>query len=62
MLGPMIEEELRRALVVSRGSFAIFIEHRISAFFLLLSLAMILWSVRGPFLRVVLRRRTVGRP
>jgi putative tricarboxylic transport membrane protein len=62
MLGPMIEEELRRALVISRGSFAIFIEHRISAFFLLLSLAMILWSVRGAFLRVVLRRRSIGRP
>jgi len=57
MLGPMIEEELRRALVVSRGSFAIFIEHRISAVFLLLSLAMILWSLRGSMFRLMFRRK-----
>jgi len=57
MLGPLIEEELRRALVVSRGDFAIFIEHRISAVFLLLSLAMIVWSLRGPALRLMARRK-----
>ncbi|QIG97676.1 tripartite tricarboxylate transporter permease [Bradyrhizobium sp. 6(2017)] len=35
VLGPLIEENFRRALILSHGDLAIFIEHRISAAFLL---------------------------
>jgi TctA family transporter len=36
VLGPRFEENFRRALLISRGDMAVFVEHPISAFFLLL--------------------------
>jgi putative tricarboxylic transport membrane protein len=42
VLGPMIENNMRRALTTSNGDFMIFIEHPISAIFLLISLLWIL--------------------
>jgi len=44
ILGPMIEENMRRALRVSRGDFMIFLERPISAGFLTLALLMLLWT------------------
>jgi putative tricarboxylic transport membrane protein len=41
ILGPMLEENLRRSLMVSRGSFSIFIEKPISAALLLCALALL---------------------
>ena len=43
VLGPMIEENFRRAMVVSGGEFAPFVERPISAAFLLAGVALMLW-------------------
>lgn len=43
VLGPMIEENFRRAMVVSGGEFGPFIERPISAAFLLAGVALVLW-------------------
>ncbi len=42
ILGPMLEDHFRRALLVSRGDFAIFVTHPISAGLLALSLALLI--------------------
>jgi TctA family transporter len=42
VLAPMLETEMRRAFVISRGSLSIFIEKPISLGFLLATLALIL--------------------
>ena len=47
ILGPMLEENLRRSLLLSRGDFAIFVERPISAVFLLASAALLAWVVWG---------------
>ena len=51
VLGPMVEENFRRALLLSRGDLAIFVEHPISATFLALSallvVAQIVWGWRA---------------
>ncbi|MCX7813878.1 MAG: tripartite tricarboxylate transporter permease [Tepidimonas ignava] len=56
VLGPLMEENLRRALLLSRGDAAIFIERPISAGFLAVGAALFLWSVWG-MLRRTLRER-----
>lgn len=43
ILGPMIEENLRRSLLISRGDFAVFVERPISATFLALSVLLLAW-------------------
>jgi len=53
LLGPLMEEQLRRALLVSRGDFSIFVTHPISLGFLLVTLGLIVWSMRG----VVVQKR-----
>lgn len=45
ILGPMAESNLRRSLLMSDGSFAIFVTRPISLFFLLLAAVSILWPV-----------------
>jgi putative tricarboxylic transport membrane protein len=50
VLGPMMEENLRRALLLSRGSPIIFVERPISAVFLILA-AILLVLVVLPTLR-----------
>ncbi|WP_295512919.1 tripartite tricarboxylate transporter permease [uncultured Sulfitobacter sp.] len=56
ILGPMMEENLRRALVISRGRFDVFLERPVSAVLLLLTLILILWPlIKAIILRV---RRT----
>jgi len=44
VLGPLLEEHFRRALLVARGDFAIFLSSGISATFLGLSVMLILWG------------------
>ena len=56
ILGPILEENMRRSLLVSRGDFSIFVERPISAVFLGLSLAMLVWVLVG-----VLRAPRSGR-
>lgn len=55
VLGPMMEENFRRSLMVSRGDFSIFLSRPVSALFLLLSLWMILLAIRPYLARRVQR-------
>ena len=45
ILGPMLEENFRRALLISRGSFGVFVSRPISATLLGLIGAFIAWQV-----------------
>ena len=47
VLGPLIEEHFRRAMLFSRGSFNIFVSSPLSATFLLIALCLLLWSIWG---------------
>lgn len=47
VLGPMMEEHFSRALLMSRGSFAIFWERPISAVLLVVTLVVFAFSLRG---------------
>jgi len=46
ILGPMLEEHLRRAMIVSRGEFSTFITHPISAVLLVLSVISLVLALR----------------
>jgi putative tricarboxylic transport membrane protein len=52
VLGPMLEENFRRALLISRGDLTVFIQHPISAWFIgasaLLILAQLIAYARRP--------------
>lgn len=56
VLGPLLEENLRRALLISRGDFMVFIDRPISASFVLITVAILLWSASG-----IVRSRPVRR-
>ncbi|MDO5624868.1 MAG: tripartite tricarboxylate transporter permease [Pseudomonadota bacterium] len=51
ILGPMVEENLRRALLLSRGDPMTFVERPISAGLLLVALLLLVWSVWSSFRR-----------
>lgn len=56
VLGPLMEENLRRALLLSRGDMMTFMERPISAGFLAFSAALVLWSTFNS-LKAFLRAR-----
>lgn len=56
VLGPLMEENLRRALLLSRGDMAIFIDRPISLGFLIACAALLGWSLLA-MLRKMLRER-----
>ncbi len=56
VLGPLAEDNLRRALILSDGSFMTFLTRPISAAFLLISLITIIW----PFVRKFKNRRNAA--
>ncbi|QHE86778.1 tripartite tricarboxylate transporter permease [Hydrogenophaga sp. BPS33] len=56
ILGPMLEEYLRRAMLISRGDPMIFLQRPISATLLALTLALLLWAI-GSTLRKSLRAK-----
>jgi TctA family transporter len=56
ILGPMLEENLRRGLLLSRGDPSIFIERPISATLLAMTALLLAWSAWG-----ALRKRLGGR-
>ncbi|MBV9078485.1 MAG: tripartite tricarboxylate transporter permease, partial [Methylobacteriaceae bacterium] len=58
ILGPMLEENFRRAMILSRGSFTTFVTHPISATLLGLIAVMIAWQVVSSFRG----RRAAGGP
>jgi putative tricarboxylic transport membrane protein len=50
VLGPMLEESLRRAMIMSQGDPSIFVLNPISAIFLALSAALVL-ATAFPYMR-----------
>ena len=54
ILGPMFESNMRRSLLLSKGSFSIFFTRPISLFFILLAVISLLW----PILRKKLEKET----
>ncbi|MGN6581304.1 MAG: tripartite tricarboxylate transporter permease [Bordetella sp.] len=56
VLGPMVEENFRRALLLSRGDLGIFVERPISAWFIGACALLLLLQI-GAFVRKVLRER-----
>ncbi|WP_417254373.1 tripartite tricarboxylate transporter permease [Celeribacter sp.] len=49
VLGPLIETNLRRAMLISRGDPMVFIERPIACVFVVLTTALILWSLISAF-------------
>jgi putative tricarboxylic transport membrane protein len=49
VLGPLMEETLRRTLLLSRGDPLVFVERPISAAFLACTAALLLWSIYSSF-------------
>jgi len=45
VLGPLMEENLRRTLLISRGDFMVFLERPISAVISVMTLALLVWAV-----------------
>ena len=45
ILGPMFESNMRRSLLLSKGSFSIFFTRPISLFFILLAVISLLWPI-----------------
>lgn len=45
VLGPMLEENFRRAMLLSRGSFQTFVERPISMWVLILTAALLVWGI-----------------
>jgi putative tricarboxylic transport membrane protein len=62
VLGPLMEENLRRALLISRGQMSTFIERPISATLLALALGLIIWSMISGFRRSARERLAETRP
>ncbi|MFT3778565.1 MAG: tripartite tricarboxylate transporter permease [Ottowia sp.] len=59
ILGPMLEENFRRAMLLSRGSFSVFVTRPISGSLFALVGGFVVWQVVGFFLR---SRRVVQAP
>jgi len=60
VLGPMMEEYLRRALLLSRGDMMTFIDRPISAFLLACSAALLLWTAFSALKRGMQRHEQVA--
>ncbi|HEY4074414.1 MAG TPA: tripartite tricarboxylate transporter permease, partial [Herbaspirillum sp.] len=60
VLGPMVEENFRRAVLISRGDLFVFLDRPISATFIGLSLLLVLVQIAFPLL-VNMRNRLRGR-
>ncbi|WEX09046.1 tripartite tricarboxylate transporter permease [Chelativorans sp. AA-79] len=58
LLGPMLEDNMRRALLVSRGDFSIFVHGPVSAAFMVLSVAVLAFALGRPTLGAIRRLRT----
>jgi len=51
VLGPLMEENVRRALLISRGEFMVFLERPISATFIGITVALLVWALVASFRR-----------
>jgi TctA family transporter len=56
ILGPMMEEYLRRALLLSRGDPMVFVERPISATLLACGAGLLVWSIWGAVKRTARER------
>ncbi|MCA0204809.1 tripartite tricarboxylate transporter permease [Pararhodobacter sp.] len=56
ILGPMLEENLRRSLTLYRGSYTVFLTRPISALFIGIAVLILAWTIYGMF-RARARRR-----
>jgi len=56
ILGPMLEENFRRAMLINRGSFAAFVTHPISAFLVSLVFLFFAWQLISFFLELRKKR------
>ena len=54
ILGPMLEENFRRTLLLSRGSFSVFVERPITAVALAVCAILLIWSVWGSMKKKVI--------
>jgi putative tricarboxylic transport membrane protein len=57
ILGPMLEENFRRAMLISRGNFSIFVTRPISGTLMALIAAFVIWQVASFFMRQSRDRR-----
>jgi putative tricarboxylic transport membrane protein len=62
VLGPLIEENFRRAMVISRGDFMVFVERPISAIILAITVLLLLLSIRPAIAALVQRVRRAPQP
>jgi TctA family transporter len=60
VLGPMLEENFRRAVLMSRGDMAVFVETPISAGFIVACAALILWQLFAAYRARQVRARTLA--
>ena len=49
ILGPVLEDNLRRSLIISRGSWSIFLERPVSLFLIIFCLLVFLWPLMKNF-------------
>ena len=45
VLGPLMEENFRRAMLIARGDMLVFLERPISATFIIITLALLSWTL-----------------
>lgn len=62
VLGPMLEENLRRALLLSRGDPMTFVERPLSAGLLFLCVALLAWAAWGGLRKLVRESSTLAAP
>ncbi|MPZ55667.1 MAG: tripartite tricarboxylate transporter permease [Rhizobiales bacterium] len=58
VLGPIMEEEFRRAMILSHGDLSTFVHHPISGTILAMTLALLMWAIWSGFRRSLQRRAT----
>ncbi|EKF41632.1 tripartite tricarboxylate transporter permease [Nitratireductor indicus] len=58
LLGPMLEENMRRALLVSRGDFSIFVHGPVSATFIVLSVLVLAYGLGRPAMGFLQKMRS----
>ncbi len=51
VLGPLMEENLRRALLISRGDYLVLVNRPLSAVFVAITVALLVWAFYGTFRR-----------
>ena len=56
VLGPLMEEHFRRAMIISSGDWSTFLASPITVVFAALTVGLLLWGMVGPMVR---KRRTM---